>query len=107
MPAPIVIPNVSPAGLPAATEAEVADFLAESKGLRWRGCISSNVKSVAISDDGARMYVKFQPDGQPESQYVYFGVPRWVYQGIIDADSSGGYLDKYVKKAGYDFKRLY
>lgn len=104
---PIVVPNASPDGLPVATEAERSDYLAESGELRWRGLISSNLKAVAISDDNARMYVKFQPDGYPETQYVYFGVPRWVFTGLLDADSAGKYLDKYVKKAGYDHKQLY
>lgn len=35
---------------------------------------------------------------------VYMNVPSHIWEGMVNADSRGGYLDANVKKAGFQFR---
>lgn len=35
---------------------------------------------------------------------IYSTVPPHIWEGMVNADSRGGYLDANVKKAGYPFR---
>jgi hypothetical protein len=88
--------------------------LAESQTLDWTPVTSSNLGQVAFSaaSDGpeaaGRLYVEFKArPRRPATLWVYHAVPAAVYRGLLAAASKGAYLDRLVKKAGYDYARLY
>lgn len=35
---------------------------------------------------------------------IYSNIPSYIWDGLVNADSRGGYLDANVKKAGYPFR---
>ena len=63
---------------------------------------SSNVASVGYDVESAVLEVEFAHGGI----YQYFGVPFFVYQGLIDAASKGKYLNEVVKRGGYQYSRI-
>lgn len=40
------------------------------------------------------------------SEYHYFGVPKALFDRLKSASSVGSYLNKFIKNAGYQFKRV-
>ena len=63
---------------------------------------SSNLSSVGYEVSSATLEVEFNSG----SIYQYFGVPEYVYQGLIGAGSKGRYFDQNVKKAGYPYTKI-
>lgn len=63
---------------------------------------SSNLESVGYESNSKILEVRFKNG----SLYRYSEVPEGVYRGLLGAGSVGGYLDAYVKKAGYPFVRV-
>ena len=63
---------------------------------------SSNLESVGYDAATATLEVAFLNG----SIYQYFNVPASVYEGLMTAPSHGHFLDVYVKKAGYLYKRV-
>lgn len=64
---------------------------------------SSNIRSIGYDPSTQILEVEFL-DG---SVYQYKNVPQSVYSGLMSAPSHGSYLDRYVKKAGYSYTRIY
>lgn len=64
--------------------------------------VSSNIASIGYDAEQMILEVEFNYG----SIYQYFDVPESVYEGLMAADSHGKYLDAYVKKAGYRYKKL-
>lgn len=60
--------------------------------------VSSNV--AAVGYEGKDMYVDFK-----NGSYVYNGVPKKVYDGLLKAESKGKYMWAEVK-GKYPYKRL-
>ena len=63
---------------------------------------SSNLASIGYEPTTQTLEVEFING----SIYQYSGVPLSVYSGLISASSHGSYLDQYVKKAGYSYRRV-
>lgn len=63
---------------------------------------SSNLASVGYDPNAQTLEVEFLHDGI----YQYSGVPSSVYSGLMSASSHGSYLDRYVKKAGYSYRKV-
>ncbi len=63
---------------------------------------SSNVKSIGYDEVNSILEVEFQ-DG---SIYQYYGIPIRIYSSLMKANSIGGYVDRYVKKARYTYKKI-
>ena len=63
---------------------------------------SSNVAAVGYDPESATLGVRFNNG----AEYHYFNVGTEVYQGLISASSVGGFLDAFVKKAGYQYARV-
>ncbi len=63
---------------------------------------SSNLASVGYALTTQTLEVEFLND----SIYQYSGVPSSVYSGLMSASSHGSYLDRYVKKAGYSYRKV-
>jgi hypothetical protein len=64
--------------------------------------VSSTISSVGYDLQLMVLEVQFHSGGV----YQYFGVPQPVYRGLMIAGSKGGYLDTFVKKAGYAHQRI-
>lgn len=60
---------------------------------------SSNLESVG--HDGMNLFVRFKNG----SIYVYFHVPKALYQELLAADSKGNFLSKHVKDA-FQYERI-
>lgn len=54
---------------------------------------SSNVSSVGYDGETGTLYVAFKNGGT----YRYMKVPEEIYEGLVKAESVGGYLAKNVK----------
>ena len=63
---------------------------------------SSTIAGVGYDPDSATLGVRFHSG----MEYHYFQVPKEVLDGFLSASSCGGYLDQYVKKAGYAYARV-
>ncbi|MGO5427244.1 KTSC domain-containing protein [Fusobacterium mortiferum] len=63
---------------------------------------SSNVHSVGYDEINKNLYVKFLNN----STYIYYNVPERHYNGLLSASSVGRYLDTYIKKGNYRYKKL-
>lgn len=64
---------------------------------------SSTICSIGYDQANQILEVEFE-DGRV---YQYYNVPLSVYEGLMGAVSHGGYLDKYVKKAGYHYQQIF
>lgn len=63
---------------------------------------SSNLASVGYDETQNILEVEFL-DG---SVYQYFGVPPHIYEGLMSASSHGTFLSQYIKKGGYEYKKI-
>ena len=63
---------------------------------------SSNLVSVGYDAQPKLLEVEFL-DG---SVYQYFNIPSHIYTGLMNAASHGSFLDTFVKKAGYRYRRI-
>ena len=63
---------------------------------------SSTVDSVAFDSATGILGVRFKNG----TEYHYFNVPEYIYNGLLSAKSVGKYLDENVKKKGYRHERL-
>jgi len=63
---------------------------------------SSNLRSVAYDEEGRILEIAFHGGGV----YQYRGVPSRIHVGLMRAASKGRYLDLFVKKAGYPYRRV-
>ncbi|WP_321336479.1 KTSC domain-containing protein [uncultured Cohaesibacter sp.] len=62
---------------------------------------SSNVRAVGYDDESNTLQVEFNNG----SLYQYFDVPRYIFDGLIEADSPGGFLHQNVKGV-YRYSRV-
>jgi hypothetical protein len=70
--------------------------------MRRISVVSSNLASVGYESGSGTLEVQFHSG----AIYQYAGVPESVYSGLMGAASTGGYLDAFVKKAGYPAVRV-
>jgi lysyl-tRNA synthetase class 2 len=62
---------------------------------------SSAVRELAYNADTQELYVTYA-EGR---EYVYYGVPKEVYERFRSADSWGGFVNKEIKRR-YFYRRL-
>lgn len=62
---------------------------------------SSNILAVGYDINNQYLYVKFH-DG---SIYIYYGVVKYIYDGLLKADSVGRYFGTYIRNK-YKYTRL-
>ncbi|KAF0205586.1 MAG: hypothetical protein FD167_5581 [bacterium] len=63
---------------------------------------SSNLKDVGYDPEQQILEVGFLNG----SIYQYLNVPESKYIALMRAESKGGYLDAYIKKFGYRYKKV-
>lgn len=59
---------------------------------------SSNVKKIGFENDN--LYVEYSG-----GVYVYKQVPKALYEGLVNSESKGKYMNTYIK-GHYDFDRV-
>lgn len=69
----------------------------------WHTCESSNVERFRY--DSQCLTVEFKRRAGVAT-YMYFDVPLDIYTGLLEAESKGKYLHKYVI-GYYQYRRLY
>lgn len=69
----------------------------------FRTCVSSsNLASVGYDASERILEIEFLNG----SIYHYYNVPSALYHGLMSAGSHGGYLNQFIKKAGYRYRRI-
>lgn len=63
---------------------------------------SSNIKSIGYDEIMNILQVEFKNG----SIYNYFDIPKIIYTNLINAESHGKYLDKYIKKSGFKYEKV-
>ena len=63
---------------------------------------SSNIAAVAYDATTSTLAVRFHSG----DEYHYFNVPETEYQGLLRASSVGGYMDRNIKKRGYNYAQV-
>lgn len=63
---------------------------------------SSNLSSVGYDSSTNTLEIEFNSGGI----YQYYGVPELKYIGLMSASSHGQYFDRYIKKAGYSYRKV-
>lgn len=63
---------------------------------------SSNISSIGYNVEYQILEVEFLNG----SVYQYFNISQSLYQGLMNAVSHGTYLDRYIKKGRFKYKRI-
>jgi hypothetical protein len=63
---------------------------------------SSNLASVGYDEATGTLEVEFHGSGI----YQYFGIPSYVFEGLLSAGSKGAFFDQHVRKAGYAYHKV-
>jgi len=63
---------------------------------------SSSIATVGYDEVRSVLEIKFHTG----RVYHYRGVPSDIFEGLMKAKSKGKYYNKYVKDAGFPFKRI-
>lgn len=63
---------------------------------------SSNIASIGYDEQAGILEVEFRTG----AVYQYYGVPKRVYVGLMNASSHGAYLTQYVKEVGYRYREV-
>ena len=63
---------------------------------------SSTIASIGYDVSGETLEVEFKGG----LIYQYSGVPLGLYNGLMSASSKGNYLDEYIKKGGYPYRKI-
>ena len=66
---------------------------------------SSNLKSVGYDEKNSQLYIDFKKAGGGKSSYVYYNVPKDIYDELLEADSKGQYLFNNIKGV-YNYKKI-
>jgi len=64
--------------------------------------ISGNVRAIGYSDLDSQLYVSFSTG----FDYVYFDVPRSVFDDFLAAPSKGSFLRDVIKGGGYRYEKV-
>ncbi len=75
--------------------------MADIKSVNLVSVESSNLDKVGYDDFTNDLYVQFKSSGL----YVYYNVPKEVYNELLSAESKGKYHNKNIKWK-YEYKRL-
>ncbi len=69
--------------------------------MNWTSVSSSNLSAVAYNESDQMLYIRFNSGWE----YVYYSVPKNIYQGLMNAASHGEYHAAFIKH-NYQYKRL-
>lgn len=63
---------------------------------------SSMLNGVSYDADTEKLRVQFTN----RTIYEYYNVPEHIYKGLLNAQSHGSYFTKFIKKKGYEYRRV-
>ncbi len=63
---------------------------------------SSNLEAVGYHPESRTLEVQFRHGGV----YQYLDVPIHRYVGLMTAPSKGSFFDRFIKKAGYKYRKV-
>ncbi|MGI6668961.1 MAG: KTSC domain-containing protein [Acetivibrionales bacterium] len=63
---------------------------------------SSNIASIGYDEATSTLEVEFLSG----RIYHYYGIPKYLYDEFINAESKGKYLNEYIKKAGFPYAQV-
>ncbi len=63
---------------------------------------SSDLASVGYDLASSILEIEFHSGGI----YQYFGVPQYIYEGLMSAGSKGTYFHQNIKNAGYSYSKI-
>lgn len=66
-----------------------------------KSVVSSTIAAIGYDSENEILEVEFNN----RSVYQYFDVPLYEYEGIMEADSHGGYLAKHIKDT-YRYEKI-
>ena len=66
----------------------------------WIEVVSSNIKAVSYFKKNQELRIRFKND----SEYVYYQVPKTLFDDMINAESVGKFLNDFVKP-NYQYER--
>ncbi len=69
--------------------------------LRVHEVESSSIRGIGYDAEKYEVWVEFLTRRGP---YVYFGVPREVYDELEEAESKGGYVNSVIKLYPYEYR---
>jgi hypothetical protein len=64
---------------------------------------STNLASVGYDPTTQVLEIEFHSGGV----YQYVGVPAALYEGLMAASSHGSYFHQFIKKGGYEYRRIH
>jgi hypothetical protein len=63
---------------------------------------SSNIAAIGYDSDRQVLRVAFLSG----AIYEYYGIPEYLYEGLMNASSHGSYLNAYIKTPNYSYKQI-
>lgn len=63
---------------------------------------SSTIDSVAYLPDHGTLEINFKSG----HTYQYYGVPDFIYEEFLRAESPGAFFDLYIKKMDYEYEQV-
>ena len=63
---------------------------------------SDNLASVKYDHLTSMLEIEFNKGGI----YQYYDVPEYIYEGLMNAASKGGYFHQYVRNAGFSYSKI-
>lgn len=64
--------------------------------------MSSNLEAIGYHPESRTLEVEFRHGGV----YQYLDVPIHRYVGLMTAASKGSFFDRFIKKAGYKYRKV-
>jgi len=63
---------------------------------------STDIASVGYETDTQTLEVEFRSG----TVYQYFNVPKFHYEGLLNASSKGRYFNEHIKNGGYAYAKV-
>lgn len=72
-----------------------------NQGINHTDVISSSIRSIGYDEKTGEMHVTFRDTGR----YVYYGVPKNVYESMMMSSSKGKFIHSQIKPQ-YNFTKI-
>lgn len=70
--------------------------------MEFHSVTSSNLESVGFDEEAGVLGVRYKNG----TEYVYFDVPRRIFEELLVAQSPGTFLNTEIKKRGYRYEKV-
>jgi len=76
--------------------------MADKTAIKMHPVNSSNIAQAGYNEKTRVLEIHFVNGGK----YQYEGIEKYLYEGLFQSDSPGGFLRKWIIKANYPFRKL-